>query len=167
MESALLLNASYEPLRVVSWQRAITLIFMGKAEIVEEYDREIRAVSVVFKAPAVIRLLKFVKMGQKKPPLCRSNVLARDNFECQYCGVELGAREATLDHVIPRSRKGTTTWTNIVTCCTACNRIKGSKTVEEANMKLRKKPIQPDWLPVLKFRMHGGIPECWNLFLPF
>ena len=128
MQPVLLLNSSFEPLKVISWQRAVTMFFMGKIEVVEEYEHQIRSVSLVIKAPAVVRLLRFVKMGRKSPPLCRSNILARDNFQCQYCARDLTTREATLDHVIPRSRSGKTTWDNIVCCCAACNRKKGGRT---------------------------------------
>lgn len=165
MESVLLLNASYEPMRVISWQRAVTLFFLGKVEVVEEYDDEIRAVSLVLRAPAVVRLLQYVRVGRKSPPLCRSNVLARDNFECQYCAVRLTTREATLDHVVPRSQGGRTTWENVVCCCIACNRRKGGRTPKEARMALRNQPVKPDWLPVLQIRLNGNIPHSWHTFL--
>lgn len=161
----LLLNSSYEPLRVISWQRAVTLFFLGKVEVVEEYDQQIHSVSLVIKAPAVVRLLKFVKIGRKSPPLCRTNILARDNFECQYCARQLSPREATLDHVIPRSQGGRTSWENIVCCCSACNRRKGGRTPVEAKMLLRTKPAKPDWLPVLNIRFNGRVPISWQLFL--
>ena len=141
------------------------MFFMGKVEVVEEYDHKIHSISIAIKAPAVVRLLKFVKMGRKSPPLCRTNILARDNFECQYCGCELGSREATLDHVVPRSQGGKTSWENIVCCCTTCNRKKGGRTPVEARMLLRSKPVKPDWLPVLNIRLNGRVPMSWQLFL--
>lgn len=165
MEAVLLLNASYEPLKVISWQRAVTLWFSGKVEVVEEYDSRIRSVSVVIKAPAVVRLLKFIHMGRKSPPLCRSNVLARDNFQCQYCAQHLTPKEATLDHVVPKSQGGKTTWTNMVCCCEYCNRKKGGRTPKEARMDLLSVPKQPEWLPVIGVRMYGRVPQSWNLFL--
>lgn len=167
MQTALLLNASFEPLRVITWQRAITLFFMGKVEIIEEYDNHIRSVSIAIKAPAVVRLLSYTKRHKGTPPLSRVNIFARDDFECQYCGIDLSAKEATLDHVIPRSRGGVTSWTNIVTCCTKCNRRKGGKTPLEARMPLRKTPVQPDWLPVITFKLNGNIPSSWRNFLRF
>jgi len=167
MQGVLLLNSSYEPLRVITWQRAVTMFFMGKVEVVQEYDHSIRSVSLVIRAPAVVRLLKFVKMGRKSPPLCRTNVLARDRFECQYCGRGLPAREATLDHVIPRSQGGRTSWENVVCCCASCNRRKGGRTPAEARMSLRTKPVRPDWLPVLTTRLNGQIPSSWQEFLRF
>lgn len=165
MPSVLLLNASFEPLKVISWQRAVSLFFLGKVEVVEEYEHHIRSVTFAIKAPAVVRLLRYARIGRKTPPLCRANILARDNFECQYCGVELSAKDATLDHVIPRSQGGTTTWVNIVTSCSSCNRRKGGRTPKEARMLLRNIPIQPDWLPVLNMRFHGRVPEVWYTFL--
>ena len=166
MQSVLLLNASYEPLKIISWQRAVTMFFNGKVEVLEEYDQSIRSVSLVIKAPAVVRLLRFISIGRKAPPLCRTNILARDNFECQYCGDELTSKEATLDHVVPRSQNGGTTWENIVCCCVDCNRKKGGRTPHQARMRLRKQPIKPEWLPVLQMRLNGSIPISWKLFFP-
>ena len=165
MQSVLLVNNSFEPLKVISWQRAVTMFFTGKVEVLEEYDHDIRSVSVVIKAPAVVRLLKYIRIGKKSPPLCRSNILARDNFQCQYCAKELAPRDSTLDHVKPRSQGGKTTWENIVCCCTHCNRKKGGRTPAEARMALLKKPIKPDWLPVLNIKFHGKIPLSWYNFL--
>ena len=165
MQTVLLLNASYEPLKVITWQRAVTMFFLGKVEVVEEYDHQIHSVSLVIKAPAVVRLLQFVNSGRRTPPLSRANILARDNFQCQYCTRELAVKEATLDHVVPRSQGGKTSWENIVCACGACNRRKGGRTPKEARMKLLKTPVRPDWLPVLTIRLNGKIPLSWKLFL--
>lgn len=165
VQSVLLLNASFEPLKIISWQRAVSMFFMGKVEVVEEYDHNIRSISLVIKAPAVVRLLEFVKVGRKSPPLSRTNVLARDNFQCQYCALDLTLKEATLDHVSPRSQGGKTTWENIVCACGSCNRKKGGRTPKQARMKLLKQPIRPDWLPVLTIRLNGKVPISWKLFL--
>lgn len=165
MESVLLLNASFEPLRIISWQRAISMCFMGKVEVIEEYDHQIRSVSLAIKAPAVVRLLRYVRLGQRKPALSRANLLARDNFHCQYCGISMTSKESTLDHVIPRIQNGGSTWENMVAACASCNREKGGRTPSQAGMKLLKKPIQPSWLPVLQIRLKGNIPETWGIFL--
>ena len=165
MSSVLLLSASYEPIRVISWQNAVGLFFLGKVEIVEEYDHHIRSVSLAIKAPAVVRLLRFFRAGRRSPPLSRANVLARDGYRCQYCEVELSNKEATLDHVIPLSQSGKTTWENIVCACADCNRKKGGRTPKEAHMKLLKKPVKPDWLPVLNMKFHGKVPSAWHIFL--
>ena len=165
METTLLLNASYEPLRVISWQRAVTLSFLGKVEVVNSYDTEIRSVSVALKVPAVVRLLRYVKLGRRRPPLSKLNLLARDEFSCQYCGLELSQREATIDHIVPRSQGGGTSWENVVVACGHCNRKKGGRTPAEAHMKLRKPVVTPEWLPVLNVRLHRNLPECWLIFL--
>jgi 5-methylcytosine-specific restriction endonuclease McrA len=163
--TVLLLNSSYEPLKIISWQRAVTMLFMGKIEVIDEYDHNVRSVSLVIKLPAVVRLLRYVNIGRKAPPLCRTNILARDEFKCQYCEKVLNSKEATLDHVVPRSQGGRTTWENVVCCCTHCNRKKGGRTPKEARMALLSKPARPDWLPVLNLRLHGKVPLSWKLFL--
>lgn len=168
MKTVLLLSASFEPIRIISWQNAVSLWFLGKVEVVEEYDHDIRSVTLAIRAPAVVRLLRYFRAGRKSPPLSRANLLARDNFTCQYCSKELTPREATLDHVLPRSRGGKTTWENIVCACAPCNRKKGGRTPKEARMALNKKPIKPDWLPVLHIKLHGKVPNSWRAFLdPF
>lgn len=165
MEAVLLLNASFEPLRVISWQRAVSLFFLEKIEVLEEYDHEIRSVSIAIKAPAVVRLLNYVKPGKRVPPFSRFNIFARDNFRCQYCGRSLSAKQATLDHVLPRSRGGKTCWENVVCCCRACNIKKGARTPEQARMKLHKVPVRPGWLPVLQLRLNGKDNPAWHIFL--
>jgi len=165
MSSVLLLSSSFEPIRIISWQNAVSMFFLGKIEVLEEYDFDIRSVSIAIKAPSVVRLLRYFRAGRKSPPLSRANLLARDNFTCQYCGKELNAREATLDHVLPRSQGGTTTWENIVCACGTCNRRKGGRTPREARMNLLSKPRRPDWLPVLQIKLHGKVPAQWHTFL--
>lgn len=165
MGPVLLLSATFEPLRVISWQNAISMFFLGKVEVIEEYDHNIRSVSLVVKAPAVVRLLRYFRQGRRAPPLSRGNILARDNFTCQYCAKELPPKEATLDHVVPRSQGGRTTWENIVCCCAACNRKKGGRTPKEARMMLLTQPVRPEWLPVLHIKLHGQVPNSWHTFL--
>jgi 5-methylcytosine-specific restriction endonuclease McrA len=118
MEQTLLLNATYEPLKIVDWQKAITLMCQGKVEVVAEYDREIRSVSISFKLPSVIRLLRFIRIKRKFDyvPFSRANIYARDNHECQYCGDEFPTSDLTFDHVLPVAQGGRKDWENIVTC---------------------------------------------------
>src|SRR5438874_4382028 len=99
MEQTLLLNATYEPLKIVHWQKAITLMCQGKVEVVREYDREIRSVSITFRLPSVIRLLRFIKIKRRFDyvPFSRANIYARDNHACQYCGDEFPTSELTFD----------------------------------------------------------------------
>jgi 5-methylcytosine-specific restriction endonuclease McrA len=141
------------------------MFFMGKVEVVDEYEHDIRSVSLIIRAPAVVRLLEYIKIGRKSPPLCRSNILARDNLECQYCLKQLTSKEATLDHVVPRSQGGKTSWENVVCSCAGCNRKKGGRTPAQAKMYLNKKPLKPSWLPVINMRFHGKIPRSWQTFL--
>lgn len=165
MQRTLLLNASYEPLRIISWQRAVTLLFLGKVEIVHEYDSPVRAVSLAINMPCVVRLLKYVKIGRRKPPLTKLNLLARDNYQCQYCSTRLDPRDWSVDHVVPRSQGGGTHWRNVVACCHQCNRKKGGRTPQQARMKLLKEVVEPAWLPIISVSFHKNLPTAWLMFL--
>ncbi len=165
MATTLLLNASFEPLKLISWQRAVTMSFLGKVEVVDTYEHEIRSVSLAIKAPAVVRLVSYIHIGKRKPPLSKINLLARDEFTCQYCSEQLNKQNATIDHVKPRSQNGGTSWQNCVISCSDCNRKKGSKSLKQAKMKLLKTPKQPDWLPILSIRLHKNLPQAWLVFL--
>lgn len=166
MEQTLLLNVTYEPLRLISWQKAVALFTLGKVEVVEEYDREVRSVSFVMKLPAVVRLLRCVKWRDDSIPFSRRNIYVRDHGKCQYCGESLSQKEITFDHVIPQSQGGQTTWENIVVCCVACNAKKGGRTPKQAGMKLLSHPQRPAWN--LAFRLTIGIrqmPTSWRDYL--
>lgn len=164
--ATLLLSQSYEPIKVISWQRAFTLLTLGKVEVLEEYDHPIRAVSLVFKMPAVVRLLRAFRRHEKPVKFSRVNIYARDKYRCQYCGTRAPISELTYDHVIPRSQGGQTTWTNIVTSCYECNRCKANRTPEQASMKLRAKPVQPRWIPAVTIRISTtSMPEAWRDYL--
>ena len=159
------MNSSYEPLKVISWQKALTLFFLGKVEVVENYDHSVRSVYLVIKVPAVVRLLKFVKLHSRKPPLTKINLLARDSFSCQYCRLTLSKEESTIDHVVPRSKGGRTTWENVVIACPPCNRKKGGRTPKEAKMALLTAPNAPNWLPVINVSLKPNVPKKWKVFL--
>lgn len=163
----LLLNSTYEPLKVISWQRAVTLLWLGKVEIVRTYDREVRSVTFKFRMPAVVRLLRFVRRKQPQISFSRRNLFARDDNTCQYCGKPRDTSELTYDHVVPRSQGGRTEWTNIVTCCVDCNRRKGGRTPEQAGMRLMRAPKRPDYLPgVLTITISvRNAPDAWRDFL--
>ena len=149
MHHTLLLNAGFEPLRVVSWQRAFILIFQDKVEILEEYSTDIHTVSRSFKIPAVIKLRRWVNLKKHSPVIrfSRANLYARDEYRCQYCYKRFSDRELTMDHVKPAFKGGKKTWDNIVTACVKCNQKKSDKSPEEAGMKLLSKPKIPTWLP--------------------
>lgn len=165
MEQTLLLNATYEPLRVVHWQKALTLWYQGKVEIVASYPREVRSVSFTIKLPSVIRLLRRIRIRRQAEyvPFSRANIYARDAHACQYCGESFVTSELTFDHVIPVAQGGRKDWDNIVTCCITCNRRKGGRTPEQAHMRLIRHPRRPDRAPALRITFAlPHAPESWR-----
>lgn len=162
----LVLDQGYQPQRVVPWQRAVGLLFVGKAEVVEDYAEQVSSVSLTIAVPAVVRMTRARVRFRNDVRFSRPHVWIRDGHRCQYCGDTKPARELTYDHVLPRSRGGATTWENIVTACKPCNFRKADRTPAEAEMKLLKRPVQPRWLPPLRSLMEHGVPEVWRTFLP-
>ncbi len=165
---ALLLNASYEPMKIISWQRAIVLWFQEKAEIVEYHSTVVRSVRQQFTLPSIIRLKTYVRQKRTAGPVrfSRENVYTRDNHTCQYCREQTTPRSLTLDHVIPASRGGPKTWTNVVTSCRDCNQKKGNRTPKEAKMPLLNEPKAPEWLPQTELLLSSGaIPSSWLQYL--
>ncbi|WP_017303043.1 HNH endonuclease [Spirulina subsalsa] len=138
MGKVLVLNASYEPLNITSWRRAVVLLLKGKAEQLEFETQEIYR---RFPTPTVIRLRYYVRVPYKEIPLTRRNILERDDHSCQYC--RFRGDNLTLDHVIPRSRGGGDTWENLVSACVRCNVHKGNRTPNEAQMPLLSQPRRP------------------------
>ncbi|WP_026951163.1 HNH endonuclease [Algoriphagus mannitolivorans] len=161
----LVLNLDHSPVAVVSPQKAIVLVLLEKANVLSTYDLlQIRTVSRSFEYPAVIRLTHYKSIPYRGVLLNRNNLFRRDKGECQYCGSK---RHLTIDHVIPRSKGGKTSWTNLITACNRCNVNKGDKTPEQAGMVLRSEPFKPslsyfladyavrsaeEWLPFLAVR---------------
>lgn len=166
MEQVLLLNITYEPLRIINWKKAITMLCLGKVEVIEEYSREIHSVSFTVKLPSVVRLLRLVKRPKTPVKFSRQNIYARDRYKCQYCGERFATEDLTYDHVIPKSRGGKTQWKNIVTCCIDCNRKKGGRLPSEASMTLVRKPKRPTWVPALRITIgYREIPQTWRDYL--
>ncbi len=164
----LVLNVSYVPLGTIEWERAIALLYDEKADLIEEYEDVIRSVSTSMKKPAVIRLRKYVKGKLIGVRFNKSNVHTRDHGRCQYCLNKITEHKSTYDHVIPKSRGGKTDWTNIVTCCYACNQKKDCRTPEEAKMKLNTKPIKPKSLPIeqsFTTKWQDSLPEVWKNYI--
>ncbi len=158
----LVLNQDYSPLSICSIQRAFLLIFLQKAELVSQFEGQfLRTVTHRFPAPAVIRISKYISIPYKGVELSRQNVFKRDSYECQYCGTKT---ELTLDHVLPRSRKGRSSWTNLVTACKSCNARKGDSLPEEAGLALRTKPYKPSFILFLR-DFSGYIQDEWRPFL--
>ena len=145
MEHTLLLNATYEPLKVVDWRRAIRLWCQGKVEVLSVYDREVHSVSLTVKLPSVIRLLNYITIKRhfNLVPFSRANIYARDDHLCQYCGRGFPPAELTFDHVVPVRYGGRKDWENIVTSCVSCNRRKGGRTPAEAGMRVIRPPRRP------------------------
>lgn len=148
--AVLVLNATYEPLNIVSVQRAVVLLLKEKAELIEAAKTMLRAQHFTINLPLVIRLVAFVPIPRRLPlPLSRRTVLARDLYTCQYCGGQPGKHDLTVDHVIPRSRGGATTWENVVAACAACNHRKGDRTLDEARLRLLSQPARPRFVAVM------------------
>jgi 5-methylcytosine-specific restriction endonuclease McrA len=165
----LTLSHTYEPLGVINWEKAITLLTSGKVKTLSEYDEEVRSPSISFKIPSVIVFNHNKRNKVKSVRFSRKNVWVRDEGKCQYCGIGVNSQEFTIDHVTPRVRGGTTVWNNVVTCCYPCNQKKGDKTLLQAGMKLRKNPIKPDTLPYIQdiefYNFGTKIPESWKFWL--
>jgi len=160
----LVLNVTYEPLSVVPVPRAIHLLMVQRAELVEASDAMIRSERLQLPVPQVIRLLHYVRVPHNLPlPLSRRALLLRDDLTCQYCGAQPGRENLTIDHVIPRSRGGRTEWENVVAACGACNRKKGNRTPEEAGMKLLRKPHRPRFWAMALLTMATN--DVWRKYL--
>ena len=145
---ALVLNAdfrplSYFPLSVWPWQEAVKAMFRDSVTVLHEYDRVVRSPSFEFRLPSVLVLKDYVPAA-RKPAFTRFNVFLRDEWHCQYCGSKEKTSELTFDHVIPKSRGGRTSWTNIVTACRTCNTEKGNKLPRECKMYPISDPVQPN-----------------------
>lgn len=167
-EHTLLLNASYEAIDVIHWQRAMVLWAQDKVEIIKTHDREVRSVGFSFKLPSVVRLYQYIKTKRREQvQFTRANIYTRDNYTCQYCAKQFQTADLTFDHVIPNAKGGARRWENIVTCCLKCNRQKGCRTPEEAGMKLLHTPKQPTYSPL--FRVATGAakntPDSWRDYL--
>jgi len=164
VQRVLVLNASYEPLQIISLRRAVILLLQEKAELVEATERQLRACNISLDIPLVIRLMRYIKIPHRfRLPCSRRGVLARDHETCQYCGAQPGRTNLTVDHVIPRSQGGKTVWDNVVAACSDCNRKKGGRTPEQAHMLLRTNPRQPQYVA---FALLGEIErhDVWRKY---
>ena len=160
MGRALVLNASHQPLAVVSARRAVVLVLKDKAEMLVPNGQLYRSERISMDAPAVLRLRHFVRVPYRaSAPLTRRAVFARDNWSCQYCG----ASAENLDHVVPKSRGGTHTWDNVVAACRRCNSRKENRLIEDVGLRLARRPVAP----ADGFRLSlGRLEPEWEPFLP-
>ena len=163
MGQVLVLNASYEPLNITTWRRAMVMMIKGKAESLEQdTSREIRQGTHL---PTVIRLRQYVHVPFRQLPLTRRNLFQRDHQTCQYCGSR--DQPLSIDHVVPRSRGGSDTWENVTTACLSCNVRKGNRTPKEASMPLHRAPHRP--LSSFSFEasrhIHSGRHSEWSKYV--
>lgn len=178
----LMLNRVYLPIHVTSVRRAFTLLYLGAARVVtEEYktfdfvtwsdlgvsmdEESIGLVNRAIRVPRVILLNAYDRVPQREVRFTRYNIYTRDQCTCQYCGQKLPRHELNLDHVIPRSRGGTSRWENIVCSCVRCNRLKGGRTPKEAKMRLLRQPYKPKWTPFMQANGHSARYREWQPFL--
>jgi len=165
MSSVLVLNATHEPLNVVSVRRAIVLLLKDKAEILEATEQRIRSAGLTIPVPLVIRLVYYVRVPYRlNVPLSRRTVLLRDNYTCQYCGAQPPREELTIDHIVPRVRGGETSWENVVCACRDCNLKKGAKSLQQTNMKLLSTPSRPRYLAVV-FACRANRHQAWSKYI--
>ncbi len=180
--SVLVLNRSYLPVHVTSARRAFTLLYQGIARVVNEqyqtFDfeawsqlavaRDAEAIGTPggrIRIPRVIVLIAFDRLPKRHVRFSRINLMARDNFQCQYCGRRPQRSELNLDHVVPRSLGGRSTWENVVTSCMDCNRRKGGRTPKQAHLKLQRRPERPRWTPLANLMWSSVRYQEWRPFL--
>lgn len=189
--NALVLNRFYMAIRVVNIRRALTLLYRDCAEVIaheneqfvsydfeswcelsqltslEKQDGEdyLQAVGFELQVPRIIRLTRFDRMPMQTVRFNRKNLFARDDHRCQYCGKAEPTHKLSLDHVIPRSHGGPTTWENIVCCCLRCNSRKGGRTPKQAQMTLLNKPTKPRFNPLMSAPVDDPRYECWKTFV--
>jgi 5-methylcytosine-specific restriction endonuclease McrA len=162
----LVLNASYEPINVCAARRALVLVLKGVASAEETSSGMFHSARHSLRVPSVIRLLEYRRIPHQTRALSRKNILMRDRYTCQYCHRTLPASELTLDHVVPRSRGGETSWENLVACCHHCNNRKGNRTPDEAAMRLARSP-RPFSLHTSRhlMRLLAKSDEQWRKYL--
>jgi 5-methylcytosine-specific restriction endonuclease McrA len=165
-EPVLVLNATFEPINVTAVRRAMVLLLKGVAQAEELNHAEVHSATKALRVPSVIRLLAYRHIPQQTRALSRKNILLRDHNICQFCGRGFPAAELTLDHVVPRSRGGHSSWENLVACCYQCNNNKGDRTPEEAGLQLVRRP-RPFTLHTSRqlMRLIGHKDEKWRKYL--
>ncbi len=159
----LVLNQNYEAMSICNVQRAVVLLFLGKAELIAAKDsRKVRSTRISFPFPTIVRLRVYIRVPYKKIVLSRKNILRRDNHKCQYCS--RADVTLTIDHIVPKSKGGTDSWENLVAACVKCNNKKGDRSPEDANMPLHKRPTKPSHITFMKHFV-GRIDDEWKPYL--
>jgi 5-methylcytosine-specific restriction endonuclease McrA len=162
----LVLHSSYEAINICYARKAVNMLLAGKADVVEHSCVLVRSSTIHFPLPEVIRLHRFISLPYRPIPFCRKNILLRDGFCCQYCGMRFSPEQLTLDHVIPISRGGKDAWNNVVTACKPCNHKKGNNLMEEIGMMVLSRPRRPTLPTFLHLvRLMGEKREVWRKYL--
>jgi 5-methylcytosine-specific restriction endonuclease McrA len=177
----LVLNRNWQPVNVATVARALVLLWNESARVVDPHDYQtytwadwsqlrvrdgdpfIQAIRLRLRAPEVIVLSNYDRLPSAAVSFSRRNLFKRDHWTCQYCGLQPGADELTIDHVVPRSQGGTSTWENCVLACVTCNKRKADRMPREAGLKLHKQPIRPMWKPM--YARHSARIESWSKFV--
>lgn len=165
----LLLDQSYRAIKAITWQRALVLFYLEKAEVIKYRDDwTVNSATEAHKVPSIVRLIKNTRIKTSKIKFSRTNIYKRDAFKCMYCGNKFHDHELTLDHVVPKSKGGGTSWVNVVSSCFPCNSQKKNRTPQQANMRLLEQPKYPgnnfSGASIIKFYI-DDIPEEWNMWL--
>jgi 5-methylcytosine-specific restriction endonuclease McrA len=162
-QKALVVDASFIARSVISTERAFVISYKGNAEVIAEHPETFNLINpdLVIHKPSIIRVAKYVKQNIQKVPLTRENIYRRDNYECVYCGCS-NQRILTLDHVVPQSKGGKDSWSNLVTACRPCNHEKADLTLEEYGKEIPE-PKRPHYLMLMRSMTH--IPKEWEMFL--
>jgi 5-methylcytosine-specific restriction endonuclease McrA len=162
----LVLNRNWQPVNVASVERALTMLWNESARVVDPHDYQmytwadwsqlapldgepfIQAIRMRLRVPEVVTLTAYDRLPAAAVSFSRRNIFKRDHYTCQYCGIQPGGEELTIDHVVPRAQGGTSTWENCVLACVACNKRKADRTPDQAGLRLRKQPVRPIWKPL-------------------
>jgi 5-methylcytosine-specific restriction endonuclease McrA len=177
----LVLNRNWQPISVATVARAVSMVWNESARIVDPQDYQlydwedwtslapregepfIQAVRTRFRVPEVVALTTYDRVPASVVTFSRRNIFKRDHYTCQYCGIQPGSNELTIDHVLPRSRGGVSSWQNCVLACLECNSRKADRTPAEAGLRLKKEPVRPPWKPL--YAVHPAPIESWSRFV--
>jgi 5-methylcytosine-specific restriction endonuclease McrA len=177
----LVLNRNWQPVNVATVARALVLLWNESARVVDPDDYRlyswadwsalklrdgepwIQAIRQRLRVPEVIVLAGYDRVPSAAVSFSRRNIFKRDHWTCQYCGCQPGGDDLSIDHVVPRSQGGTSTWENCVLACVACNKRKADRTPRQAGLKLRKEPVRPTWKPL--YARHEARIESWSKFI--
>ncbi len=165
-QEVLVLNSDFEPLNVCHMRRALTMVYLGKADVLHENTSHVAMIDGCVTVPSVVKLRHHVRRPLPELKLSRRTVFARDAFTCQYCG--LVSKDLTIDHVIPRRHGGKTSWDNVVASCRKCNMKKSDKYLHQTSMKLASVPRRPRYIPYISLTKYlsGRKIDVWRDYLP-